>query len=96
MNEKNEKGYYYLHTETHDLIFKRFEPEDDSPFVQRVWDMDLWGASPDKFLEFLTDAFTLGASRSRILELYNHNKMKSYVPPAVHEAVMNRLEADDE
>lgn len=33
------EGYYYLHTNG-DLIFKRFCPEDDSPFVKKVWRID--------------------------------------------------------
>lgn len=31
------KGFYYLHSESKDLICKRFMPESDSPFVTKVW-----------------------------------------------------------
>jgi len=35
----NNVGWYYLHTNG-DLIFKRTEPESDSPFVRKVWPID--------------------------------------------------------
>ena len=31
--------WYYLHTNGQ-LLYKRFEPESDSPFVRRVWPVD--------------------------------------------------------
>ncbi len=34
-----ETGFYYLHSEG-DLIWKRFEPESDSPFVLKIWSCD--------------------------------------------------------
>lgn len=33
-------GYYYLHTNG-EMIWKKFEPERDSPFVVQVWPVDL-------------------------------------------------------
>jgi len=33
-------GFYYLHSETKDLIWKKFCPELDSPFVEKVWAVD--------------------------------------------------------
>jgi hypothetical protein len=67
------RGYYYLHTETKDLIFK---PEIvvqhdksyfNSPFVEKVWQVDTsyrtdaWG--------MVLEALGLGASVDRVKEL---------------------------
>ncbi len=38
----SEHGFYYLHRETKELIYKRFDPAaDNSPFVQKVWTVDM-------------------------------------------------------
>lgn len=62
----NENGWYYLHTNG-SLIFKRFEPEADSPFVRRVWAVDV----TDRLNAWIIaiEALALGAFRSRIDEL---------------------------
>ncbi len=59
-------AYYYLHTETKDLIHKKF-PVDPSNFTQRIWSidttnrLDAWG--------LLLEALALGASTKRIRTL---------------------------
>lgn len=62
----NGYGYYYLHTNG-DLIFKRFEPERDSPFVRRVWRVAIDDRGTAWLL--LIEALALGANRVRIDEL---------------------------
>ncbi len=59
-------GWYYLHTNG-DLIFKKFRPESDSPFVRRVWAL----AAEDRACAWLIciEALALGARKSRIDEL---------------------------
>ena len=67
------KGYYYLHTESKDLIWK---PEIcvqsdcsyfDSPFVQKVWQIDT--ESREDAWTILLEALALGCRKSRIKEL---------------------------
>jgi hypothetical protein len=59
-------GYYYLHTNGA-LIWKKFRPEDDSPFVRRVWGVDV----RSRFSAWVVaiEALALGADRTRIDEL---------------------------
>ncbi len=67
------KGYYYLHSESKDLIYKpsiciEFDPSYfDSPFVQKVWRFD----SEDRFDAWLicVEALALGAEKERVFEL---------------------------
>ncbi len=58
--------WYYLHTNG-ELIHKRTLPESDSPFVQKVWKLDL----EDRMSAWIlcVEALTLGAKRERIDEL---------------------------
>jgi len=58
--------YYYLHTNG-SLIFKRFTPEDDSPFVKKVWRID--PADRETAYIVLLEALALGANKQRIKEL---------------------------
>lgn len=67
------KGYYYLHSESKDLIFK---PEScvqydadyfNSPFVQKVWQIDT--ESREDGWTILLEALALGCIKSRIKEL---------------------------
>ena len=58
--------FYYLH-ENGDLIHKRFEPEADSPFVRRVWRLNLCDRA-DAWL-MLIEATALGANKERVNEL---------------------------
>lgn len=66
-------GYYYLHSETKDLIYKPASvvwsdsQYFDSPFVQKVWEFD----SEDRFdaWRVCVEASVLGAKKSRINEL---------------------------
>ena len=62
-------GYYYLHSETHDLIFKRvdFPPDSSSPFVKKVWPVD----SSDRGNAWVIaiEALALGANKNRVNEL---------------------------
>ncbi len=62
-------GYYYLHTNG-DLIYKKFSPESDSPFVRRVWSLD----TTDRKCAWLIilEALSLGADRKRIRQLSTH------------------------
>jgi hypothetical protein len=55
-----------LHTNG-ELIFKRFRPENDSPFVRRVWALDLEDRGTAWLL--VIEALALGARRERIDEL---------------------------
>ena len=59
-------SWYYLH-ENGSLIHKRLEPEDDSPFVIRIWKID----STDRMTAWLvaTEALALGAKKERIFDL---------------------------
>lgn len=61
-------GYYYFHRETKDLIWKKFEPEYDSPFVQKIWPLDDTdrGCAWKIFLEALS--FGLKLDRARELQ----------------------------
>jgi hypothetical protein len=60
------KGFYYLHSESKDLIYKRFKP-DDSDFVVRIWEVDF----SDRFdaWRVVLEALALGAKLERIKEL---------------------------
>jgi hypothetical protein len=62
-------GYYYLHTNG-DLIYKRFEPEADSPFVKHFWPFDHTNRM-DAWIIVL-EATALGANMDRIKELKIH------------------------
>jgi hypothetical protein len=64
-------GYYYLHSVTKDLVFKRFEPGGDSgfvpDFVQRVWPID----TTDRIDAWtvILEGLALGAKIERVKEL---------------------------
>lgn len=62
----NPDGYYYLHTNG-SLIWKKFEPEPDSPFVKKIWPLD----TSDRLQAWniLIEAAVLGADMGRISEL---------------------------
>lgn len=62
-------GFYYLHSETKDLIWKKFEPESDSPFVKWVWPIDTTDRK-DAWIIVL-EGLALGASTERIRALCN-------------------------
>lgn len=59
-------GYYYLH-QNGSLIYKKLKPEDDSPFVIKIWGLDL-SERGDAWL-ICIEALALGANKSRIDEL---------------------------
>jgi len=59
-------GYYYLHTNG-ELIFKKFRPEDDSPFVKKIWSIDITRRETAWLL--LIEALAMGARKDRIKEL---------------------------
>ena len=61
----NDSGFYYLHTNG-DLIWKKLRPEDDSPFVRRIWRCTF-----DRGCAWLIviEALAMGADRKRIDEL---------------------------
>jgi len=63
---ENDGGWYYLHTNG-DLIWKKFMPEDDSPFVVKIWKV----VPEDRAVAWLIciEALALGARRARIDEL---------------------------
>jgi hypothetical protein len=66
-------GYYYLHKDTKDLIYKPAICVDsdpqyfDSPFVQKVWRFD----SSDRLdaWTICVEALAMGAKRERVFEL---------------------------
>ena len=61
-------GYYYLHSETGDLIFKPegFPPDASSPFVKKVWAVHY-----DRGCAWIIaiEALALGANKTRVNEL---------------------------
>lgn len=61
-------GFYYLH-ENGDLIYKRTQPELDSPFVKRIWPV----YPEDRACAWIIciEALALGASKERVNELVN-------------------------
>ena len=61
-------GFYYLHTNG-DMIFKRFEPEGDSPFVKKVWSLDLTNRM--NAWTIALEGLFLGAKTERIEDLAN-------------------------
>lgn len=62
-----ETWFYYLHSESKDLIAKRFRPEDDSPFVVRSWSLNT-GNRMDAW-RIALEGLALGANLDRIKEL---------------------------
>lgn len=59
--------YYYLHSETKDLICKHTPPEMDSPFIEKVWTCD-----PSNRLTawmIALEGLFLGAKVDRVKEL---------------------------
>lgn len=56
-------GFYYLHTNG-DLIWKRFRPESDSPFVSQVWELD--DTDREYAWKIALEALALGARTERI------------------------------
>jgi hypothetical protein len=60
-------GWYYLHSETKDLIYKRFEPEADSSFVLKVWPIDV--SKREDAWTVILEALALGADPERIRDL---------------------------
>jgi len=59
-------GYYYLHTNG-DVIYKKFEPEADSPFVVKVWPVNVEDRAQAWLIAI--EALALGARKQRIDEL---------------------------
>jgi len=59
-------GYYYLHTNG-DLIYKRFCPETDSPFVKKIWPVDT--TDRGNAWQIALEAIALGANHRRIREI---------------------------
>jgi hypothetical protein len=59
-------GFYYLHTNG-DLIYKRFEPESDSPFVRKVWALDVTDRA--QAWTIALEALVMGADINRVKEL---------------------------
>lgn len=59
-------GWYYLHTNG-ELIWRKFEPEADSPFVKKAWPVD----PTDRLCawKIILDGFFLGARVDRLKEL---------------------------
>ena len=62
-------GFYYLHTNGA-LIFKKFRPEDDSPFVRKVWQFD--SSNREYAYLIVLEAAAMGADPARIEHLINH------------------------
>ena len=59
-------GYYYLHTNG-ELIWKKFIPEANSPFVRRIWEVH----EEDRAIawKIVLEALSLGAKIERIRRL---------------------------
>lgn len=68
-----QNGWYYFHRETKDLIWKKFEPEIDSPFVQRVWSVDT--SDRKDAWTILLEALSMGLKINRAKELAEKWKM---------------------
>jgi hypothetical protein len=64
-----EVGWYYLHSESHDLIYKKYEfkPELDSPFVVRVWPVST--DVRETAWQICVEGLYLGAKPERVKEL---------------------------
>ena len=62
-------GYYYLHSETGDLIFKRagFPPDSSSAFVKKVWLVN--PSDRGNAWVIAVEALALGANKNRVNEL---------------------------
>ena len=60
-------SFYYLHSETKDLIWKKFEPESDSHFVVCVWPFDVTNRAHAWTL--CLEGLSLGAKIDRVREL---------------------------
>lgn len=67
IRRKKINHYYYLHSESKDLIYKRFEPERDSPFVKAVWPVDI----TDRIdaWKVILEGLALGAKIDRVKQL---------------------------
>ena len=69
----NPDGYYYLHSHSKDLIWKRYLDNDQvvdfqrSNMVQAYWPIYL--NRPDEVLKMLIEAEKLGANSDRILSI---------------------------
>jgi hypothetical protein len=73
-------GQYYLHSESHDLIYKSHGGVDEtSDFVVRCWSVETIGATPERFLNWLKEAKSLGASDSAIKRLVEHNTLDEWI-----------------
>lgn len=73
-------GEYYLHTNgtLHHKV--GYDVDSSSDFVKRVWDDQVIGATPLSFLKFLYEAYKLGAKKSEIERLIDHNHLDEYLP----------------
>lgn len=72
VNQSEHGGWYYLHTNGQ-LIWKKFEPESDSPFVTKVWE------APDLYREtiwtIVLEATALGMSESEVRRIADKQRM---------------------
>ena len=66
------QGFYYLHTNG-ELIFKRFKPDDDSPFVRAICPVDL----RDRYCAWriVLEGFFYGARVDRLVDLAEQWKL---------------------
>lgn len=62
----NPYGWYYLH-KNGDLIFKKYRPEDDSTFVQKIWPCVV--ENRETAWTIVIEAIAMGAKLRRIREL---------------------------
>lgn len=61
-------GFYYLHRETKDLIWKKFDPgEDNSPFVEKVWSVG--ESDRGKAWQIVLEGLALGVKIERAKDL---------------------------
>lgn len=59
-------GYYYLHTNG-ELIYKKFEPESDSPFVKKIWAIDT--TDRKNAWDIIVESLSMGANKEQVLGL---------------------------
>lgn len=62
-------GWMYLH-ENGALIWKRFRPQDESPFVMRIWKLET--DKRENAWTIVLEALALGADHVRVRELADH------------------------
>ena len=80
MSEEMQRSQYYLHTNG-TLIYKPLGGVDaSSDFVVKVWRLSDVAPTPETFVDFLREAFVLGAYANEISRLADHNQLDDFYP----------------